>query len=189
MLAENNKKDFDVAMTLYTKLLTYYPELYRQQISQIADKGYYVEKVFQAFHAYFDGKSFIPKKKQNTDEKKIKIPDCQMGLKMKYKDRWYEEKQKRFRIRFCCPQKGKECKFRKTKNGCNKYFQVREPYPGEIQQLSPAFQKLYPLRQSVERVNSYLQLLGWEKPNCFAMRSIENIIGFALLGKSLKTFL
>ncbi len=106
MLAENNKKDFDVALPLYTKLLTYYPELHRQNISQVADKGYYVEKVFRAFHTYFDGNSFIPRKKQ-AGEKDFKIPVCKKKLNMIYKDSWFEKQQKRYRMRFCCPKKRK----------------------------------------------------------------------------------
>ena len=58
-----------------------------------------------------------------------------------------------------------------------------------IPQHSPIFKETYPLRQSAERVNAFLQLLGWENPKCYSMKAIENIIGFALLGKSLKTFL
>ena len=64
-----------------------------------------------------------------------------------------------------------------------------KPYLGEASQYSPTFKKLYPKRQAVERVNAFIQNLGWENLKCYSMKAIENIIGFALLGKTLKTFL
>ena len=64
-----------------------------------------------------------------------------------------------------------------------------KPYLGEASQYSPTFKKLYPKRQAVERVNAFIQNLGWENPKCYSKKEIENIIGFALLGKTLKTFL
>jgi hypothetical protein len=48
---------------------------------------------------------------------------------------------------------------------------------------------MYPKRQAVERVNAFLQHLGWENPKCYSMKAVENIVGFALLGKSLKSFI
>jgi len=42
------------------------------------------------------------------------------------------------------------------RKGCTRTFQVRKPFPGEVQQHSPTFQKLYPKRQAVERVNAFL---------------------------------
>jgi len=189
MLTENNKKDFDVAIPLYCKLAERYPELYQSGLSQLADKGYYVKKVFKAFYLLFDGKSFIPINKKNSKETPIEIPTCVKELKMKYHSSWYEEKQDRFRVKFACPIPKQDCDHRKTKYGCTKYFQVRKPFPGEVQQHSPTFKEAYPKRQSVERVNAFLQNLGWENPKCYSMKAIENIIGFALLGKTLKTFL
>ena len=189
MLTENNKTDSDIAIQLYCKLAKYYPELYQSGLLQLADKGYYTRKVFKAFDLLFAGKSFIPINKRNTKETPIEIPICKEELKMKYHSSWYEEKQDRFRIKFVCPNKKQDCEHRKTKYGCTKYLQVRKPFAGEVQQHSPTFKETYPLRQSVERVNAFLQNLGWENPKCYSMKAIENILGFALLGKSLKTFL
>ena len=188
-LTENNKKDFDVAVQLYCKLAEHYPKLYQSGLSQLADKGYYAKKVFKAFHLLFSGKSLIPINKRNTKNTPIEIPNCSKELKMKYHSSWYEEKQDRFRVKFACPIQKQECEHKKTKHGCTKYFQVRKPFPGEVQQHSPTFKETYPKRQSVERVNAFLQILGWENPKCFSMKAIENIVGFALLGKSLKTFI
>lgn len=187
MLTENNKKDFEVAVPLYCKLAEHYPNLYQSGLSQLADKGYYVEKTFKAFHLLFNGNSYIPVKR-NSQGKVVEIPTCKKGIKMKYHSSWYEEKQNRFRVKFVCPNTQEKCEFRK-KNGCYRYFQVRKPYPGEVQQHSADFKKIYPQRQSVERVNGFLQNLGMENPNCYSKTAIENIIGFALLGKALKTFL
>lgn len=189
MLTENNKKDFDVAVPLYCKLAKYYPELYQSGLSQTADKGYYTEKVFKAFDLLFSGKSYIPINKRNSKKTPIEIPTCVKELKMKYHSCWHEEKQDRFRVKFACPIPKKSCEHRKTNYGCTKYLQVRKPFAGEVQQHSPTFKETYPLRQSVERVNAFLQNLGLENPKCYSMKAIENIIGFALLGKSLKTFL
>jgi len=188
-LTENNKKDFDVAVQLYCKLAEHYPQIYQSGLSQLADKGYYAEKVFKSFHLLFNGKSFIPINKRNTKNTPIEIPTCLKELKMKYHSSWYEEKQDRFRVKFACPISKQACEHRNTKHGCTKYFQVRKPFPGEVQQYSPKFKETYPKRQSVERVNAFLQNLGWENPKCFSMKAIENIIGLALLGKTLKTFL
>jgi hypothetical protein len=104
---------------------------------------------------------------------------------MSYQGSWYEEKQDRFRVKFVCPDKSMSCPFRKSKYGCTKYFQVKKPYPGQVQPFTGKFAKLYPYRQSVERVNAFLQTVGLERPKCFSIRSIENLIGFALLGKAL----
>lgn len=52
--------------------------------------------------------------------------------------------------------------------------------------MSLEFKNLYPKRQSVERVNGYLQNLRWENPKNSYINGIENIIGFALLEKVLK---
>jgi Transposase domain (DUF772)/Transposase DDE domain len=188
-LAENNKKDFDVAIPLYCKLAMYYPEFYQSGLSQLADKGYYVKKVFKAFNLLFNGKSYIPVNKRNTKNNPLRIPTCLKGLKMKYHSNWYDEKQDRFRVKFACPIKKEHCEYRKVKYGCTKYFQIRKPFPGEVQQHSPIFKKTYPKRQSVERVNAFIQNLGWENPKCYSMKAIENIVGLALLGKSLKTFI
>ncbi len=181
-LAQNNKKDFDVAIPLYCKLAELYPELYQSKLEQLADKGYYVRKVFNAFHLLFDGKSYIPINKKNAKEEPIEIPTCKKDLKMKFDSLWYEEKQKRFRVRFICPIPKPFCELKTAKKGCTRTFQVRKPFPGEVQQHSPTFKEKYPLRQSVERVNAFLQNLGWENPKCYSMKAIENIVGFALLG-------
>jgi len=188
-LTQNNKKDFDVAVPLYVKLVELYPELYQSELAQLADKGYYVEKTFDAFNLLFNGKSYIPVNKRNSKNDPIEIPTCKNELKMKYNSCWFEEKQKRFRVRFVCPIKKPFCKHKTAKKGCTKTVQVRKPFPGEVQQNSPSFQKLYPKRQSVERINAFLQLLGWENPKCYSMKAIENIVGFALLGKSMKMLL
>lgn len=187
-LTENNKKDFDVAIPLYCKLAELYPQLYKSELAQLADKGYYVEKTFNAFHLLFDGKSYIPVNKKNLKDEPIEIPTCKNELKMKFNSCWYEEKQDRFRVKFVCPVPKNKCEHRKTKYGCSKYFQVRKPFPGEVQQHSPDFKNKYPKRQAVERVNAFLQNLGWENPKCYSMNAIENIVGIALLGKSLKHF-
>lgn len=188
-LTQNNKKDFDVAIPLYCKLAEYYPKLYQSQLIQLADKGYYVKKVFDAFHLLFNGKSYIPVNKKNSKNEPIEIPVCKNELKMKFDCCWHEDKQNRFRVRFICPLAKPFCKHKTCKKGCTKTFQSREPYPGEAQQHSPTFQKLYPKRQSVERVNAFLQILGWENPKCYSMKAIENIVGFALLGKAMKKLL
>jgi hypothetical protein len=188
-LTENNQKDFDIAIQLYCKLVEFYPELYQSGLSQLADKAYYVKKVFKAFHLYFNGKSYIPVNIKNAKKTPIQIPTCLNELKMKFHSSWHEEKQDRFRVKFVCPTPKQKCEYRKTKYGCTKYFQVRKPYPGEVQQHSSTFKETYPKRQAVERVNAFIQNLGWENPKCYSMKAIENIIGFALLGKSLKTFL
>ena len=185
-LTPNNKKDFDVAIPLYCKLAELYPELYRSKLTQLADKGYYVEKVFKAFHLLFDGKSYIPVNKRNAKEEPIEIPICKNELKMKFDSLWYEDKQKRFRVRFKCPLSKPFCEYGTSKKGCTRTFQVRKPFPGEVQQNSPTFRKMYPKRQAVERVNAFLQLLGRENPKCYSMKGIENIVGFALLGKSMR---
>ena len=188
-LTENNKKDFEVAIHLYCKLVELYPKLYQSGLSQLADKGYYTKNVFEAFHLLFNGKSFIPPNKRNMKDDPIKIPTCLKQLKMKYHSSWYEEKQERCRVKFVCPVKKENCEYRKTKHGCSKYFQTRKPFPGEVLQHSPIFKDTYPRRQAVERQNAFLQILGWENPKCFSRKAIESIIGFALLGKALKTFL
>ena len=188
-LAENNKKDFALAPYMYCALAKYYPELYQSGLAQLGDKAYYVRDVFDSFHLLFNGKSYIPVNKRNTKDGPLEIPTCLNGLKMKFNSCWHEEKQDRFRVRFSCPVSKQECKFRKNKKGCNRYFQVRKPFPGEVQQHSPDFKNNYPKRQAVERINAFLQNLGLENPKCYAMNAIENIVGFALLGKSLKSFL
>lgn len=188
-IAENNKKDFDVALQLYCKLVEHYPKLYQSGLSQLADKGYYVKKVFEAFHLFFNGKSFIPVNKKNSKDAPIEVPTCLNEMKMKFNSFWYEEKQDRFRVRFTCPIPKELCEKKTAKNGCNRYLQVRKPFPGEVQQQSTTFKETYPKRQSVERVNAFLQILGWENPKSYSMKAIENIVGFALLGKSLKSFL
>jgi hypothetical protein len=181
-LEPNNKKDDKIVVDLYTKFIEHFPDLYRSKISQLADKGYYAENVFSSFDLLFDGKSYIPRKR-NFDEKIPQIPVCKNNLKMKYHSNWFEEKQKRFRVKFVCPMKDKCDKSEKT---CYKYLQVRKPYNGEVNQMSPEFKSFYPKRQFVERVNAYLQNLRWENPKNFFINGIENIIGFALLGKALK---
>jgi hypothetical protein len=183
-LEPNNKSDGDVALDMYKKLIRYFPDLYLSGINQLADKGYYKKKVFDKFHFLFNGKSFIPKKKKPNTEMP-KIPICKNDCNMKYHSSWFEKKEQRFRVKFICPLKDK-CKFAKTKNGCFKYLQIKKPFNGEAQQISPEFKKLYPKRQSVERVNAYLQNLRWENPKNYFINGIENIIGFALLGKALK---
>jgi hypothetical protein len=183
-LEPNNKNDGDIALYMYKDLVKYYPELYLTGINQLGDKGYYQKKVFEDFHFLFGGKSFIPRKKEPTMNPP-KIPVCKNDYKMKYHSSWFEKNQQRFRVKFVCPLK-KNCQLRNTKNGCTKYLQVRKPYKGEVQQMSAEFQKIYPKRQSVERVNAYLQNLRWENPKNFFINGIENIIGFALLGKALK---
>lgn len=188
-LTENNKKDFDVAIPLYCKLTELYPQLYQSGLAQVADKGYYVEKTYKAFHLLFDGKSYIPVNKKNTKEYPIEIPTCKQGLKMKFDSMWNEEKQDRFRVRFVCPLSKPFCEHKTSKKGCTRTLQARKPFPGEAYQYSPTFKKLYPKRQAVERVNAFIQNLGWENPKCFSMNAIENIVGFALLGKSIKAFL
>ena len=98
--------------------------------------------------------------KRNAKETPIEIPTCLKELKMKYHSSWYEEKQDRFRIKFACPITKQDCEHRNTKYGCTKYFQVRKSFPGEVQQHSPTFKDTCPQRQSVERVNAFLQNLG-----------------------------
>jgi len=189
-LAENNKKDFDIAIPLYTKLIELYPRLYQSKLAQLADKGYFVKKIFEVFHLYFNGKSYIPENKKNSKDDPSQIPTCKNELKMKFDSMWHEEKQDRFRVRFKCPLPKPFCNLKTSdKKGCTRTFQVRKPYPGEVQQHSPTFQKMYPKRQAVERVNAFLQHLGWENPKCYSMKAVENIVGFALLGKSLKSFI
>ena len=188
-LEKNNKKDHDIAIQLYCKLLEYYPELYLSKIDQYADKGYYVKKIFKAFDLLFNGKSYIPVNKRNSKDRIFATPLCSDNKKMKYNSSWHEKKQDRFRIKFACPDNPKKCKLKSAKTGCYKYLQIRKPYKGEVQQGSPDFKKKYPLRQSVERVFSYLQLLGWENPKLFSKKGVENILGFALIGKTLKSLL
>ncbi len=105
--------------------------------------------------------------------------------KMKYRSSWFEKEQQRFRIKFVCPNK-KKCHLANTKNDCSKYLQVRKPFDGEVNQMSTELKKTYLKRQSVERVKAYLQNLRWENPKSFFIRRIENIIGFALIGKALR---
>lgn len=188
-LSDKNKKDHDIAIQLYCKLLEYYPELYLSKIDQYADKGYYVKKIFKAFDLLFNGKSYIPVNKRNSKDRIFATPLCSDNKKMKYNSSWHEKKQDRFRIKFACPDNPKKCKLKSAKTGCYKYLQIRKPYKGEVQQGSPDFKKKYPLRQSVERVFSYLQLLGWENPKLFSKKGVENILGFALIGKTLKSLL
>lgn len=188
-LTENNKTDSDVAIPLYCKLAEYYPSLYQSEISQYADKGYYTKKVFEAFHLLFNGDSYIPVNKRNTKNNSNDIPICTKGLKMQYHSSWYEDKQDRFRVKFVCPEPNEDCEKHRNRKTCYKYLQVREPYHGEVQQFSAQFKKHYPLRQSVERVNAFIQNLGMENPRCYTKRAIENIVGLALLGKTLKLFL
>lgn len=188
-LEPNNKKDGQIAVELYCKLCKYYPGFYQSEVSQLADKGYYEQRIFDVFDLMFAGRSYIPVNRRNSKEKPVKTPTCKKGLRMQYNSSWYEEKQRRFRVKFSCPAKKEACEYKKTKYGCTKYFQVRKPYSGEVQQNSKAFKKIYPLRQSVERVNAYLQNLGWENPKCYSKKAIGNILGFALLGKSLKSLI
>lgn len=188
VLKKNNKSDSDTAIELYLKLIEDYPELYQSGLNQLADKGYYTKKVFDSFNLLFAGKSFIPMNIRNTKIEKIEIPTCKKEFKMKYHSSWYEEKQNRFRVKFSCPNQKEECKHRKTKKGCTKYIQTRKPFKGEVNQHSQAFMNTYPKRQSVERVNAFLQNLGWENPKLYSIKAIENLIGFALLAKTLKSF-
>lgn len=188
-LTENNKTDSDIAIPLYCKLAEFYPAFYQSEISQFADKGYYSKKVFEAFHLLFNGKSYIPVNNRNTKNNNNAIPICKNEFKMKYHSSWYEEKQDRFRVKFICPKPDENCKIHQKKKSCYKYLQIRKLYQGEVQQFSIDFKKKYPLRQSVERVNAFIQNLGMENPRCFTKRAIENIVGFALLGKTLRLFL
>ncbi len=149
--------------------------------------GYDTHSMIKALLFY--GKSYIPVNKKNSKQYPIEIPICKQGLKMKFDSMWHEEKQDRFRVRFVCPLSKPFCEYKTSKKGCTKTFQARKPFPGEALQCSPTFKKLYPKRQAVERVNAYIQKLGWESPKCFSMNAIENIVGFALPGKSLKAFL
>lgn len=182
MLEPNNKTDDNVALELYRKLVEFYPDLYQSGLRQLADKGYYVQKVFDSFDFWFDGESLIPKKRKSNESHEI--PKCEADHKMKYHSNWFEKEQQRFRVKFTCPLDQK-CDKAKSKSGCYKYLQVRKPFAGEINQNSATFKKLYPKRQSVERVNAFLQTRRWENPKNFFIRGIENLIGFALLAKSL----
>ena len=181
-LEPNNRKDHCVAKDMYRKLIDHFPELYKSNLSQLADKSYYAKVIFEHFNLLFGGKSFIPKKR-NATETEFQTPICRQGHKMKYHSSWFEQEQQRFRIRFVCPHKH-PCAHAKKR--CLRYWQTRKPYPGEVNQMSTTFKATYPKRQSVERVNAYLQNLRWETPRSFLMNGIENIIGLALLGKALK---
>ena len=159
-LEPNNKKDDKVAIELYCKLCRYYPEFYQSKVSQLANKGYYEYKVFAAFDLMFAGKSYIPINRRNSKNAPIKTPTCSKGLKMQYHSSWYEEEQKRFRVKFIYPAKNVTYEHKKAKYGCTKYFQAKKPSPEEVQQNSKTFKQTYPLRQSVERVDAYLQNFG-----------------------------
>jgi hypothetical protein len=184
-LEKNNLKDSEVAPRLYCKLVELWPELYRSGLRQVADAGYYARDVFKAFHLLYDGKSCIPMNPRNSKLREIEKPVCAKELPMRYQGTWKDEDKGCFRVKFGCPAKKAPCPHRKTKYGCTRYFQVREPYPGEVPRLSKTFRRHYPKRQAVERVNGTLQMVGLESPGCFSMRGIENMLGFALIGRAL----
>lgn len=184
-LEPGNKKDEKVALPLFVNLLTQHPEFYRSGIALTADKGYDSSDVFKSWHLLYQGKCFIPKNLRNAKAKELKHPVCQFGRKMRFSGSWEDTTQNRFRVKFDCPRKKKPCPFRETKYGCTVYFQTLQPRPGEVSQFSKGYRNIYPLRQSVERVNAFLQSVDLETPKMFGKNAIENMIGFALLGKTL----
>lgn len=184
-LHPNNVVDEKAAPTLFRKLKQLYHVSKKNKTTLLADKAYDCRHIYELWDKLFGGRAVIPTNQRNTKESLEIPPICQAGLKMKFHSSWLEQKAKRKRFRYCCPNISKDCPFRKGKGGCAKYRQITETPPAKVYQFEKLFKELYPKRQGIERYNSVLQHLGEETPNHFEQKTIENTILFAVLGTAL----
>lgn len=184
-----NVSDTEMAPQLYRGLSALYAGKFSSSLAQVADKGYDARAIVASFHDTCGGKSAIAKNgRRNKIDKHLAMdgtPLCKAGLKMKFQGSWYDKKANCQRHRFACSHKSMECGFRKGYLGCSRYLQDSDPIPGKIECFSSAFERIYPKRQAVERVNAYLTRIGFDVPNHFSKASITNLIGFAFLAKAL----
>lgn len=188
-LVKANRKENTVTAELYELLKTHYSGCFDDTLIQLADKGYDYRNVYEDFYDKLNGFSIISKNIRNGKPDKALAangaPLCKAGLATIYTGSWYDKNTRRIRYKFRCPNLKSECIHRKSAYGCTKYLQISDPIKGEIKPFQPQYSKLYSKRQSVERVNAYLTNVGFDFPKHFAMKSIENLLGFALLAKSL----
>jgi len=188
-IVKANRRENTVTEELYELLKIHYSGYFADTLIQLADKGYDYRNVYEGFYKKLSGFSIISKNSRNSRPDKALAangsPLCKAGLAMVFKGTWYDQKTRRQRCKFRCPNLKLECEHKKSDYGCTKYLQISDPINGEIAPFQPQYSKLYSKRQSVERVNAYLTKVGVDFPNHFAIRSIENLIGFALLAKSL----
>ena len=183
----NNQTDSTVAPKLYEQLKILYELADFEYIIQTADKGYDTRNVIETFFELFHGKSVIPKNhratKPNKNLSNKGVPICEAGLEMKSNGGWKDGH--RFRYKFRCPKIKESCVFRKKAYGCVKYIQITDPIKGRVQPFSKLYKDTYYKRQSVERVNAFLQYLNLETQKHFNKKAIENTLCLALLGKCL----
>jgi hypothetical protein len=184
-----NRKESSVTTDLYKLLKTHYAGCFADELIQLADKGYDERIVYESFYNELKGLSIISKNIRNSHPDKALAADgsplCKAGWAMVFKGTWYEKRARAQRYKFRCPILKADCENRKSAYGCTKYLQITDPIKGEIKSFQPKYAKLYSKRQSVERVNAYLTVAGVDFPKHFAMKSIKNLLGFALLAKSL----
>ncbi|MCX7921013.1 MAG: transposase [Clostridia bacterium] len=184
-----NHKENKIAPNLYELLKKHYQEYLDDKPMQMADKGYDYRNVYESFYYTVNGSSIISPNRRNGQPNKALATDgsplCKANLKMRINGSWYDPKTYRLRYKFRCPNQAQDCTYRKSLYGCTKYLQVSDPVPGKIQPFQLLFNRLYYKRQSVERVNAYLANVGFDSPKHFTKTAIQNLIGFALLAKSL----
>lgn len=187
-----NRKESSVTGDLYKLLKAHYAGCFADELIQLADKGYDERIVYEGFYDELKGLSIISKNIRNSHPDIALAADgsplCKAGMAMIFKGSWYERRARAQRYKFRCPDLKEDCKHRKSAYGCTKYLQITDPIKGEIKPFQPKYSKLYPKRQSVERVNAYLTNVGVDFPKHFAMKSIENLLGFALLANSLSKY-
>jgi hypothetical protein len=191
-IEKGNRKESSVTTDLYKLLKTHYSGCFADELIQLADKGYDERIVYESFYDELKGLSIISKNSRNSHPDIALAADgsplCKAGRNMMFAGSWYEQKHRRLRYKFRCPHLTSDCKHKKSSYGCSQYLQITDPIKGEIKPFQPKYSKLYPKRQSVERVNAYLTNVGVDFPKHFAMKSIENLLGFALLANSLSKY-
>jgi len=182
-----NRRESSVALELYELLIEHYLEFLDNTVYQTADKAYDARHIYETFFTRLNGYSAISRNTRKTiTDKKLAAdgsPICRAGHKMRSNGSWYDADS--YRYKFRCPKLRFECLYRKSDYGCTKFLQESDPIPGKIEPFRQKYAELYSKRQSVERVNAYLTSIGFDFPNHFSKKSIQNLIGFALLAKAL----
>jgi len=188
-LTPANSYDGHEAPKLHEMLKRYYARYFGKKLIQTADKGYWDRKVFTSFMDTCGGYSAISKNPGNQSPSQevtlLGVPICPAGVEMRFEGQWYDNKDKCQRYRFRCANPDQECQFRRPDKRCTKTLRIQDPVPGMIASFTQAFQDVYSMRQSVERVNAFITSVGYDFPNHFIKASIKNLIGFALLAKAL----
>jgi hypothetical protein len=191
-IEQANLHENKVAPDIYKLLNMHYTGCFADKPIQLADKAYDDRKVYEAFYNELKGYSIIASNTRNSKPEKTLASDgspiCDSHLKMKSDGSWYVRERSCLRFKFVCPNNKLECEYRKSDYGCTKTLQIVDPVPGKIELFESQYDKLYPKRQSVERVNAYLSNIGFDVPNHYAMKSIQNLVGFALLAKALSKY-